>query len=214
MQEKNDPQPGEAPAPVWASVLGASVVLLIVLGLVLAAWPAALKLLWTETAAAWMQAIGAVATIGAAVWLAHEQAEREQKKRDREEEERRVRKTSIALAAVGYLRYVAKGIQKDMDRVEGNDRLAHTDVMAHRIEALRSFAERLDVTQLDNAQITRRYFGVLEAVIALDAAYIDSPQRALEATRDVLEICNRFSIDFGGSAQTIREYIYLPEFQS
>ena len=215
MLEENDPQPEESPPTVAQTVVGASVVLLIIFGIILTAWPAARSLLWTEEAAAWVQAIGSVAAIGTAVWLAHAQAERERKKRECEEYERRVRNTSVALATVQYIRYVAKKIREDLIRADGTDEMpARPEVMAHRLEALRSFAERLDVAQLDNAKIAPRYFGVLEAVVVLDAAYVESPQCALKATKGVLEICSRFSRDFGGAgAHTIREHIFLPEFQ-
>lgn len=215
MLEENDPQPEEAPPAVAQTVIGASVVLLIVFGLILTAWPAARRQLWTQEAAAWIQAIGSVAAIGTAVWLAHAQAERERKKRECEEYERRVRNTSVALAAIQYIRYVTKGIQKDLAQTCGTDETpTRTDVMAHRIQALRSFAERLDVAQLDNARIAPRYFGVLEAVVALDAAYVESAQRALNATKGVLEICRRFSYDFGGAGvHTVLEFVFLPEFQ-
>ncbi len=215
MREDKDPQREEAPPTVAQTVVGVSVVLLIVLGLILVGWPAARCLLWTAQAAAWVQAIGSVAAIVTAVWLAHAQAERERQKREREEYERRVRNTSVALAAVQYIRYVAEGIQKDLVRACSTDEIpARPEVMGHRIEALRSFAERLDVAQLDNAKIAPRYFGVLEAVVALDAAYVESPQCALNATTGMLEICSRFSRDFGGAGvHAIRERIFLPEFQ-
>lgn len=213
MLEANNPQPEEAPPTVSQMVVGASVVISIVLGLILTAWPNARNLLGTEVAAAWVQALGSIAAIGIAIWLAHAQAVRERVKSEREEYVRRVRNTSVALAAVRYIRYVAQGIGKDLAPAGGtNEMQARTDVMAHRIDALRSFAERLDVAQLDNAEIAPRYFGVLEAVVALDAAYVESPQRALAVMPGVLEICSRFSYDFGGSTHTIREF-NLPEFQ-
>lgn len=215
MPEENALQSEEAQPTVAQTVVGASVVFSIFLGLLLIASPAARTVLWTQEAAAWAQAIGAVAAIGAAVWLAHAQAERERKKRECEEYERRVRNTSVALATIQYIRFVAKGIQKDLAQTCGTvETPVRTDVMAHRINALRSFAERLDVAQLDNARIAPRYFGVLEAVVALDAAYVESPQHALAATSGVLKICDRFSRDFGGAGiHAIREFASLPEFQ-
>jgi hypothetical protein len=215
MIEEDDSQTKDAPATTAQSVVGASIVLAIFIGLVLAAWPAARDLLWTEVAAAWVQSIGSIAAIGTAVWLARVQVENEREKRERQEYERRVRNTSVALAAVQYIRYVAEGIREDLAPTGVTGEMpAQTDAMVRRIEALRSFSERLDVAQLDNARIAPRYFGVLEAVVALDAAYVESPQRALRVTTGVLEICRRFSSDFGGAGvHTVREYMYLPEFR-
>ncbi|WP_091452046.1 hypothetical protein [Giesbergeria anulus] len=215
MHKENTPDSEDAPPTVTQMVVGTSVVISIVLLLLLIAWPAARGLLSGANAAAWVQAIGSVAAIGAAVWLAHTQADRERKKRECEEYERRLRNTAIVLAAIGYIRYVSTGIQKDLTKTCGIvETPARTDVMAHRIEALRRFAERLDVAQLDNARITPRYFGVLEAVVALEVAYMESAQHALKAVNDVLQMCTRFSIDFGGAGiHTIREYTFLPEFQ-
>lgn len=209
MHKENTAHSEEAPPTVAEMVVGASVVSLIFLGLLLVAFPAT-----RQDAAAWVQAIGSVAAIFTAVLLAHAQGERERKTRAREEYERRVRNTSVALAAIQYIRYVAKGIERDLTKTCSSvESSAQADVMARRIEALRSFAERLDVAQLDNARIAPRYFGVLEAVVRLDAAYVESAQRALTAVRDLLEICSRFSLDFGGAGvHTIREYA-LPEFQ-
>ena len=210
MHKENTAHSEEAPPTVTQTLVGVSVVSLIFLGLFLIAFPAAQK-----DAPGWLQAIGSVAAIFTAAWLAYAQADRERKKREWEEYERRLRNISIVLATIGYIRYVSKGIQKDLTKTCGTvETPARTDVMAYRIEALRRFAERLDVAQLDNAKITPRYFGVMEAVVALEAAYVESAQRALEAVNSVLQMCSRFSTDFGGAGvHTIREYAFLPEFQ-
>lgn len=214
MHEENTPHSEEAPLTV-TQMVGMSIVILILVSLLLIASPSVRELFSGQNAPAWVQAIGSVAAIGVAVWVPHKQADREYKKREHEEYERRLRDTSIVLATIGYIRYVSTGIQKDLTEtcdIVGTP--ARTDVMAHRIEALRRFAERLDVAQLDNAKITPRYFGVLEAVVALEAAYVESAQHALEAVNDVLQICSRFSTDFGGAGvHAIREHIYLPEFK-
>lgn len=214
MAEENNPKVEDVGPTPALTLIGASVVLAIFVGILLTAWPAARSLLWTEMAAAWVQAIGSIAAIGTAVWLAHTQTEKERKRREEHDHEQRVRNTSVALAAVQYIRYVSKGIQRDLTPSDAEELMKRTDAMARQIDALRSFAERLDVAQLDNARIAPRYFGVLEAVVALDAAYVESPQRALKRTKDVLAICSRFSSDFGRSGvHTVYEYLFLPEFR-
>lgn len=215
MAEEDRQESKEPPPTVTQTVIGVVVLLALLLGIVLAALPELRRLLWTEPAAAWVQALGSIAAIATAIWLAHDQARREGEKKEREEHERRVRNTSVALAAVQYIRYVAEGIRGDLAAADASEEVeARNGRMAHRIAALRGFAERLDVAQLENARIAPRYFGILEAVVALDAAYIESPKRALKAVSGVVEICQRFTREFGGiGTHTVREYIYLPEFR-
>lgn len=76
MIEEDDLDSKEASATVGQTLVGAGVVFTLLLGLVLAALPAARKLLWTAEAAAWTLAIGSIAAIATAVWLARAQVER------------------------------------------------------------------------------------------------------------------------------------------
>lgn len=197
------------------AVVGGGIVILIILAFVLQAWPAGRGLLGTEAAPAWLQAIGSIAAIWTAVCLANAQAREQRERKEREDTEQRVRNTSIALTAVSYIRFVTKGIRKDLTRVVcAEDASVHSRLITHRITALRNFAERLDVAQFQNARIAPRYFGVLEAVVALDAAHLESPECALAASDAVLELCTRFSLDFGNAGvHKIRELEYLGEFK-
>jgi membrane protein implicated in regulation of membrane protease activity len=155
----------------WYDWIVLTLVVLLALFAVVGIYPGWVRVadaLASNNAPAWVQALGSVAAIAVAFLVPYLQNRRDRARRESLEFERRVRNTQMAISAVSYVSYVARNIRTRLSEHE----IVDARPLTHEVSMLRSFCERFPVMSLENAEITARFFGVLEAVVSLEAEFM------------------------------------------
>ncbi len=148
----------------------------------------------------WIQAFGSIgailATGAAGAWqsyITHRVfAGQRQDAKESDVKLSRQRKQMV-LTAAGYVRYVAQQQIERMNAEEcGNELLA----VAHNLQRLREYCERLPIWSMGNNALAGRWGGILEAVANAESALIFKTRDVDTALQDIVHLCRRLNSDF------------------
>jgi len=171
-------------------------------------WPPIATAFASPNAPAWVQAIGSVGAIFVAVLVPFRQARHERERLRRIEFDRRIRNTQMAISAVRYVSYVARGLKRRFKECQLDTDLRPS---THEVTMLRSFCERFPVVSLENADITARFFGIQEGVVSLEAKFLQSTSGIEHHLEQLIDLCDRFTKEFNTPLQQIWSTVGLPE---
>lgn len=205
MQDLRDQQEGIVAMGVGSFALA---LLLVAMGLAIyPSWPAIGTWSTRADAAAWVQALGSVGAIFAAIAIAAWQHQREQNRLRREraiaaEKQRSVLATRVQLAITASS-YVKHSSGKLSDRLKQMSTQEDLQAIVHTMASLRRYCEQVPIWTLENHTIAGRWSVILFAVVEAEAALIHDIPKAHGLLQQLVQTCRLFYRDFSNAQQEI-----------
>lgn len=159
-------------------------------------------------AAAWVQAIGSVGAIFAAIAIAAWQHQREQNRlrqerliAARQARQELATRTQLVVTASSYVKHASGKLATRLEmRSTNEDMLA----IVHTMASLRKYCEDVPIWALQNHTIAGRWSKILFAAVDAEAALIHDIPKAHGLLKELVETCRLFYTDFSNAENQIR----------